>query len=74
MSSFFFILVQSQLLERLTQKNGLSPGAVQSDNMMTAHLKNKTGQVSVAHACNYSYSGGRDQEDCSLKLAQANSL
>jgi hypothetical protein len=25
------------------------------------------------HACNPSYSGGRDQEDHSLKLAQANS-
>jgi hypothetical protein len=31
-------------------------------------------QVPVAHACNPSYSGGRDQEDCSSKLAQANSL
>jgi hypothetical protein len=28
----------------------------------------------VAHACNPSYSGGRDQEDCDLKPAQANSL
>jgi ribosome assembly protein YihI (activator of Der GTPase) len=27
----------------------------------------------VAPACNPSYSGGRDQEDCSLKLAGANS-
>jgi hypothetical protein len=27
----------------------------------------------MAHACNSSYSGGRDQEDCSLKPAQANS-
>jgi hypothetical protein len=27
----------------------------------------------VAHACNPSYSGGRDQEDHSLKPAQANS-
>jgi hypothetical protein len=29
--------------------------------------------VLVAHACNPSYSGGRDQEDCSLKPAQGNS-
>jgi hypothetical protein len=29
--------------------------------------------VPVAHACNPSYSGGRDQEDCSLKPAWANS-
>jgi hypothetical protein len=28
----------------------------------------------VAHACNASYSGGRDHEDRSLKPAQANSL
>jgi hypothetical protein len=28
----------------------------------------------VAHACNPSYSGGRDQEDCGLKPARANSL
>jgi hypothetical protein len=27
----------------------------------------------VAHACNPSYSGGRDQEDCSLKPARTNS-
>jgi hypothetical protein len=27
----------------------------------------------VAHTCNPSYSGGRDQEDCSLKPAWANS-
>jgi hypothetical protein len=28
----------------------------------------------VAHTCNPSYSGGRDQEDRGLKPAQANSL
>jgi hypothetical protein len=28
----------------------------------------------VVHACNPSYSRGRDQEDCGLKPAQANSL
>jgi hypothetical protein len=28
-------------------------------------------RVLVAHACNPSYSGGRDQEDHSLKSAQA---
>jgi hypothetical protein len=30
-------------------------------------------QAPVAHACNPSYSGGRDQEDLGSKLAQANS-
>jgi hypothetical protein len=29
-------------------------------------------QAPVAHACNPSYSGGRDQEDCSLKPTWAN--
>jgi hypothetical protein len=27
----------------------------------------------LAHTCNPSYSGGRDQEDCDLRLAQGNS-
>jgi hypothetical protein len=31
-------------------------------------------RVSVAHTCNPSYSGDRDQEACGLKPAQANSL
>jgi hypothetical protein len=31
-------------------------------------------QVLVAHACNPSYSGGRDQEDRGSKSARANSL
>jgi hypothetical protein len=31
-------------------------------------------QVPVAHACNISFSGGRDQEDPGSKLAWANSL
>jgi hypothetical protein len=30
--------------------------------------------VLVAHSCSPSYSGGRDQEDCGLKPAWANSL
>jgi hypothetical protein len=38
-------------------------------------LKNtKINWVLVAHTCNPSYSGGRDQEDHGLKLAQGNSL
>jgi hypothetical protein len=35
--------------------------------------KEAAGWVLVAHACNPSYSGGRDQEALSSKLAQANS-
>jgi hypothetical protein len=35
-------------------------------------MKNKIySQVLVAHACNPSYSGGRDQEDCGSKPARA---
>jgi hypothetical protein len=34
--------------------------------------KRKNTWVLVAHACNPSYSGGSDPEDCSLKPAQAN--
>jgi hypothetical protein len=34
---------------------------------------NKMSQASVALAYNPIYSGGRDQEDCGLKPAQANS-
>jgi hypothetical protein len=36
-------------------------------------LKIEYGQVPVAHTCNPSYLGGRDQ-DGGLRLAQANSL
>jgi hypothetical protein len=37
-------------------------------------LKEISQPMSVAHACNPRYSGGRDQEDCGSKPAQANSL
>jgi hypothetical protein len=37
-------------------------------------LKPHLGQVLVAHACNPSYTGGRDQEDLGSKPAWANSL
>jgi hypothetical protein len=33
------------------------------------NTKNSSRWVLVAHACNTSYSGGRDQEDCGLKPA-----
>jgi hypothetical protein len=40
----------------------------------TAKTKTKTKvQTMVAHTCNPSYSGGRDQEDSSSEPAQANS-
>jgi hypothetical protein len=37
------------------------------------YLEEKESQEPVAHIYNSSYSGGRDQEDCSLKPARANS-
>jgi hypothetical protein len=37
-------------------------------------MENTRGRVWVAHAYNYSNSGGRDQEDHGLKPALANSL
>jgi hypothetical protein len=41
----------------------------------TLTLNRKTLIVSLqAHACNASYSGGRNQEDCGSKPPQANSL
>jgi hypothetical protein len=39
----------------------------------TPSLK-KLSQKLAAHTCNPSYSGGRDQEDCSSKPIQANCL
>jgi hypothetical protein len=36
--------------------------------------KNVYSWVPVAHACNPSYLGGREQEKYNLKLAQANGL
>jgi hypothetical protein len=38
------------------------------------HQKQSWGWALVAHACNPSYSGGRDQEDHDSKSALANSL
>jgi hypothetical protein len=43
-------------------------------NLWQIHLiKTHFGQAPLAHACNPSYSGGRDQEDCGSKPAWANS-
>jgi hypothetical protein len=37
-------------------------------------IQNRNSQVLVAHACNPSYSGGKDQEDRGTKPARENSL
>jgi hypothetical protein len=44
--------------------------SIRQDNCL---LEERRGQAPVAHACNPSYAGGRGQEDCDLKPAQANS-
>jgi hypothetical protein len=43
------------------------------NSLWLAEKKKPTSQALVAHTCNPSYSGGRDQEDHSLKPALANS-
>jgi hypothetical protein len=51
-------------------------GVNKGDNFPTGseEIKKPIGfWVSMAHACNPSYSGGRDQEDCGMKPTQANS-
>jgi hypothetical protein len=40
---------------------------------VSSESKKRPGRALVAHACNPSYSGGRDQVDNSSKPAQANS-
>jgi hypothetical protein len=47
---------------------------VKSTKVVFSSLKTLHCRASVAHACNPSYSGGRDQEDHSSKPAWANSL
>jgi hypothetical protein len=44
------------------------------NNSVDQLLASETSQVPVAHACNPTYSGGSDQEDCSSKPSWANSL
>jgi hypothetical protein len=41
---------------------------------MARYYSQNHGQVPVVYACNPSYSGMRDKEDCGSKPAQANSL
>jgi hypothetical protein len=43
------------------------------DPNLSPHIKINSSWVPVAHACNPSYSGGRNQKDYGSKPAQANS-
>jgi hypothetical protein len=64
---------------RLQEKPGLIAAPTQKWHIsppLWLHWSNltiKLGWVQVAHACNASYSGGRDQEDHSSKPARGNS-
>jgi hypothetical protein len=60
--------VESSGRERLMM-DGKASKAVRSE----IHSPEACGQVLEAHACNPSYSGGRDQENCGSKPAWANS-
>jgi hypothetical protein len=60
-----------QLIEVL--KKGLENTNVFTSYTQHTHKKLVRYQVPVAHVCNPSYSGGRDQEDHGFKPAQANS-
>jgi hypothetical protein len=60
---YIYIYVYMKYIQKLTRAHV----------MMLHLLKNTFYQALVAHICNPIYSGGRDQEDCSSKPAQANS-
>jgi hypothetical protein len=47
--------------------------ALEFELILTLCKRKITHRVPVAHACNPSYSGGRDKEDCGSKPAQVNS-
>jgi pullulanase/glycogen debranching enzyme len=64
---------QVQGQPRLYRVQG-QPGLYREALFQKQTKQNKKSQVSVAHACNCSYSERKDQEDQSLKPAQANSL
>jgi hypothetical protein len=70
---FFFLLLLKQTLIQipaLTPKNSINTYIVRAP----VSLENGDNcWAPVAYACNPSYSGGRDQEDCGSKPAWANS-
>jgi hypothetical protein len=51
----------------------LKCSSVSAQELPAEHKRHRSSWVQVALACNPSYSGGRDQEDCGLKPPQANS-
>jgi hypothetical protein len=53
--------------------NKLDFNIIKSCSLKDTIKKMTIGQVLVAHTCNPSYSGGRDQEDHDLKPTRANS-
>jgi hypothetical protein len=60
-------------LERQFSRRNLAKIEILKKNQTNLGINNSISWMPVAQACNPSYSGGRDQEECSSKLAQANS-
>jgi hypothetical protein len=61
----------SQLHRTTRRKIAMRPACAKQ---LARLCQKSNSQVLVAHTCNPSYTGGRDQEDRSLKLAWTNSL
>jgi hypothetical protein len=61
-------------LRRQKQKDLKSTASLGHKAKMKIKIKARCSRALVAHACNPSYSGGREQEDRGSKPAQANSL
>jgi hypothetical protein len=62
--------------QSMSSHQGLLPLLVSYFSIYTTSSKNvsKLSQMLVAHACNPSYSGGRDQDDHGVQPTWANSL
>jgi hypothetical protein len=67
-----YISITKQVL-KLKQDKEESILNLDNSFQKSSFKKETSSWVPVAHTCNPSYSGGRDQEDCSLKPAPANS-
>jgi hypothetical protein len=65
--------ILSRKKKKSQKKGGMTQGQPQYHKKKKERKEKHCGQAPVAHACNPSYSGGRNQEDQSLKLARANS-
>jgi hypothetical protein len=60
--------------ERISEIESVATEPCETEKPKGKKMEKNVQELLVAHACNPSYSGGRDQEDCSSKPACANSL